>query len=576
CPNTPAGESLSKRFKKCVMESFARPAARYLPSLAFTCRDSTTLSDFLRIANRYDTTTEYTAADSLARFMSLDAVFIGGLDTSTTEILPWSPKCDQVNLLIKMCINYNKPAFLSAFAFQCLCSIVSLAGEPIRVINGRGKGTLIDELQLWKDRDVQMGVPKGIAEELDPADAFLDYSTGEIYRRSHEFGGWKKYGNVGLHYVHAAEGFQSPGRFFRAPPNRNIVRQLDDCKSDIPRPAKLCETVVRLDIRGGRSYLFEGVPREFLAPARHLWEVHNPPSSSFLTPLAVSPNRGPQIVQLGPLVGVQFSVDEGYSDTVKILNNFVEHVGSLLRSRLPCERCPPGILKVKLTSALASATKLWKKRLEEDARLRGEGDGNLLEENIGGGAAGGPPPEKCRPSTRSKIIQRAGSPPWLPSGEMFPSNRPETAPILSPPCGGPTPRHFTKLEVRKMLHPEVDVASALEIEKMIERNMTKKRESGRRTPYCGWRRIENEIQRAATAAERSTRKKTPKTPEISAWSSFGRHEIRGQQMAGVSREPPELIRKYVDLTPGPLVHDHKFRENDRSRWLGKELRFGLH
>lgn len=78
--------------------------------------------------------------------------------------------------------------------------------DNIKVINGNGKGSPLDEIHTLDASDV-----KGLYRN----EVFLDNATGDYYTYKKDLDLWVPIGNVGLHYLKSAESSGTEGALMR-------------------------------------------------------------------------------------------------------------------------------------------------------------------------------------------------------------------------------------------------------------------------------------------------------------------------------------------------------------------------
>ena len=121
---------------------------------------------------------------------------------------------------------------------------------------------------------------------------------------------------------------------------------------------------VFLDSGTGDMYCYDNITSEFfpivniglqdfLIPQKNSWDVHPVNVSdinSHFTILAES-DRGPQIILQQNTVGTLFNIDATYANTIKILNNFIEHFLKLYQEKpkldLPLSSVPYTVMTCK-------------------------------------------------------------------------------------------------------------------------------------------------------------------------------------------------------------------------------------
>jgi len=438
-------------------------------------------------------------------------------------------------ILLKACIREDKPTFLCALGMQCLCHLCAVKCDKITVFNGRGRGGALSTLHA---------MPEHVCMNLRPCDLFLDAATGDLYRKTNEFGDFSKFRNVGLsdpaQEVTASK--RQPYKAHQLDVNVNGTLQgqvgpaaarRSECVAEIANPRLL------------QHYLFQGVPREFLVPALHLWQVHDwPPSPLELVATSV---RGPQLVLLGPICGAQFIVRRKYPETAKILSNWVMDMCTKFRAGQSPGFCPD-IQSHEI--AVAGEASKWEARLRADLKSRGRSNS---ESRSRPGMWGRPNTAPHPNQNRQQSGEGHSTPPRSAPANMDSQN-------LSLGMGDmPIPqdsqlRAFSRAEIRKMLHPEIDISDVEPFEPV----KTIRAPVQPQNPPCRWRYYKS-MQPGVKARQ--------KRPHSSPGNVRGDGTFRtavGKATTGDSF--PNALPHYVQGTPGPFMADHTFRPEQRENW----------
>ncbi|CAD7937291.1 unnamed protein product [Amoebophrya sp. A25] len=150
------GFSQSKRgreafgdFKYTVSKALEGPYYKYLTTVQLAVRNFKQIHEFLFEPLNGD-------AACLRAFQALDLVFVGG-DEPT--LLPWGGAVKQLRLLFKQCIQYGTPTFATGFAAHLIPYLVQLRGEHIRVLNGCGYGGSVDEMRSLPSKIKKCSLP---------------------------------------------------------------------------------------------------------------------------------------------------------------------------------------------------------------------------------------------------------------------------------------------------------------------------------------------------------------------------------------------------------------------------------
>ena len=67
------------------------------------------------------------------------------------NLLPWESRCQNIKLLFEMCKATNKATFVSGMGMQLLVHFCAIGEKKISVINGQEKGSLLSEINKFKD-----------------------------------------------------------------------------------------------------------------------------------------------------------------------------------------------------------------------------------------------------------------------------------------------------------------------------------------------------------------------------------------------------------------------------------------
>jgi hypothetical protein len=367
---------------------------------------------------------------------------------------------------------------------------------------------------------------------LRACDLFLDAATGDLYRKTNEFGDFSKYKNVGL--SDPAQEMQTSKRpIYKA-------HQLD--VKNGPAAARRNECVAEIaDIRLLQHFLLQGVPREFLVPALHLWQVHDRPPAP-LEMIATS-SRGPQLVLLGPICGAQFAVRRKYPETGRILTNWVADVCNTLRIGQAPGFCPDVLGHEVAAGGEASK---WEARLRADLKSRAQAESKMRT-----GFCGRP---NTAPQTQKQphYSEAHSTPPRSAPANMESRTLSLGISEMAPPDA--QLRTFSRAEIRKMLHPEIDISDVEPFEpvKTIRAPMQAQ------NPPCRWRYYKS-MQPGVKARQ--------KRPHSSPGNVRGDGNFRtavGKATTGDAF--PNALPHYVQGTPGPFIGDHSFRPEQRENW----------
>jgi hypothetical protein len=278
-----------------------------------------------------------------------------------------------------------------------------------------------------------------------------------------------------------------------------------------------------------------------LVPAQHLWQVHERPPPP-IELLAMS-TRGPQVVQFGPICGAQFAVRRKYPETGKILTNWVQDMCAKLRAGQPPGFCPDALGHEIATAGEASK---WEARLRADlkrARANSEGRSRTV---------GRPTTAPDQHRGRQHGGEAHSTPP-----RSAPANMESQNLSLMPNDGQPPDaqlRAFSRAEIRKMLHPEIDISDVEPFEPV----KTIRAPVQPQNPPCRWRYYKS------MQPDVKARQKRPHSSPGHVRSNGTFRPAVGKATTGDAF--PNALPHYVQGTPGPFIGDHMFRPEQQDNW----------
>ena len=150
-------------------------------------RDRLTIDDYL-----FEAHSKYSKLDAQKMFDCLDFIFIDG----DPNLLPWMRQCEKFALLFRMCKITNKCLFSAGIGLMLLVYWCATNFASLKVINGGGKGSNLNEIHQLKLRKIQ---------NLAKDEVFLDNATGDYYTFRKDTEVWTPLGNTGIHNSNAAE-----------------------------------------------------------------------------------------------------------------------------------------------------------------------------------------------------------------------------------------------------------------------------------------------------------------------------------------------------------------------------------
>ena len=213
-----------------------------------------------------------------------------------------------------MCLMTQKIVFASTFAMNCLVYLCATNFEKtINVINGTD-GSQLESFYHLKPETMN----------LTSRDLFLDNVTGDFYVYSGFSSEWMPVANAGIHSNRSAQTFNTIGKYMIKAPVYKPQPRLDKFGVFLQRNYETICSIKKIHIQ---NWVLRDVEMEFVVASKSTWDVHPfnfvNAEKTFIT-LAESP-RGPSIIQIGEnIIGVQFSVEEEYPETVKIFRNFIQ------------------------------------------------------------------------------------------------------------------------------------------------------------------------------------------------------------------------------------------------------------
>eukprot|EP00919_Chromeraceae_sp_WS-2016_P070160 GHVR01166397.1.p1 GENE.GHVR01166397.1~~GHVR01166397.1.p1 ORF type:complete len:321 (-),score=60.25 GHVR01166397.1:34-996(-) len=300
-----------------MMDSFEEPYGHSLTDLYFLYRRKNNLKEFLN-----EPTMDYSDLTAERRFKTIDMILIA----ATPNTLPWTTSYSQVACLVRMALRWNTPLFCESSAMHSLVSAASVGATRIEVINKKHDNgeDIADVLRMPRARKL----------ELKHYDFFVQYSTGDLYTKSEEFHQWQPRLSVGIHSIRHANQVNSDGARVVAPPLSTQDRVPSQLRAMGPFMG-LClsdrkfEAVVRVHTDRSTCFLMKNTPTRFTVPARSFWQVNYTIRKPF--EVIASSIKGPEIVHVGPCVGVQFQLDSRYPETLTIFSNFIKKFAAAIQ-----------------------------------------------------------------------------------------------------------------------------------------------------------------------------------------------------------------------------------------------------
>ena len=184
----------------------------------------------------------------------------------------------------------------------------------MNVINGRGKGGKLSDI---------MNVTQQM-QNLKHEDFYLDNVTGDMYGYNYETCEWIPKMNSGLHYVQAAQGHESLGKYVINTPSYK-AKVFDD-RSGTSFLSKADEDFCYTKKLYLQHWAIADLPSEFVIPAKNAWDIHkfNFVNQRKQFSVLAESKRTPQIIMFEPYcVATLFSISKRYSWTVSLIQNFI-------------------------------------------------------------------------------------------------------------------------------------------------------------------------------------------------------------------------------------------------------------
>ena len=185
--------------------------------------------------------------------------------------------------------------------------------QPIRVINGKGRGGKIGEAINYQKE----------FETFTSTDFFLDNVTGDLYSYNADAQEWIPRVNVGIHHRRAAEAFDSLGKYIIKQPVYKPKPLFDNNMHYLSSTNEDFCTIKKVYLQ---HWALQGIEFEFKMPSKAHWDIHqfNFVNSLKTFYVLAESKLGPQIICIEPYcVGTFFPVQKRYPSTVQILKNFI-------------------------------------------------------------------------------------------------------------------------------------------------------------------------------------------------------------------------------------------------------------
>jgi len=303
---TPKGKDEFNRYLAIIQEIFRTQTDFVDTNFEFMIRGRDDLDEFI-----YELDSTHLKKNAAKAFDYIDMVFIDG----EPNLLPWSPKISKILILLRMCMKTKKILFASSFAMQALVFLSATNVERnVRVINGRGKGGKVADI---------MNISQSF-ESLKHEDLYLDNVTGDLYGYNHETSEWVPKMNAGIHFIQAAQGHDSLGKYVMNTPSYKAKVFEDRGGSAFlsQQDEDFCYTK-KLYLQ---HWAIADLPSEFVIPAKNSWNIHkfNFTNQRKQFSVVAESKKTPQIIIFEPYcVATLFSISKRYALTASILKNFI-------------------------------------------------------------------------------------------------------------------------------------------------------------------------------------------------------------------------------------------------------------
>lgn len=302
-----------KNYQEVIKQCFARiKLPGLIDDVKYYYRNLNDIDDFLNL-------------DGSNKFQTIDVV----LADISEKYLPWTRLGIKLTLLTKLCIQYKKKVFFSNFGlFYLIYYKMSDCLVEINIINSKSQYPTIRELQA---------LPNKIVKNLKYNDYFFDYSNGDLYEYFEETNQWIPKINVGFHNRFVAENdyftkdnkntsyaFSKTSYKPASSTTRVSSTMIPTNKYHVFGTEKKCEIT-----RNCRTHwLVKDFRNSFLLEYQTEWISHimdykNESLSDFN--LLVVNEYGPVLVDIGNFIAGNFKVIKEVSDSVELLNNFINN-----------------------------------------------------------------------------------------------------------------------------------------------------------------------------------------------------------------------------------------------------------
>jgi len=310
--STAAGNDMFKRFVVIVKKAFECIRTYGMEEASFVILDRKNIDTYIYMDNKKRDNTE-----ARRLFDSTDIILMDG----DANLLPWTKPAAKFSIFFKQCKQCNKALFAAGFAFYMLIYYCATNFSPIKILNGNGWGSKLEELHKFPTE----GLPSGAG--------FLDNETGDIYTYNNNNNSWVPSANTGLHYIRNAASavigqFVQNVKVYRG---KIGIRSINDTYKSNEN-----EAICFVKKSSVQHWALLGLPKKFLVLEKNAWDSHpvnvtqaDIVGSNYHT--LADNERGPNIIEHKNTLATLFHVNPKYPETVQILTNFAIHIVNLIR-----------------------------------------------------------------------------------------------------------------------------------------------------------------------------------------------------------------------------------------------------
>ncbi|KAL4474419.1 hypothetical protein ABPG72_007818 [Tetrahymena utriculariae] len=347
-PDTKEGLQSFLGFRYLVQKIFMEQTIIVDMDTEFVIRKINELDDVL-----YESTSTSIKTSSGRNFDNFDMIFI----TGDPYLRPWSKKCQNVQILIRMCLRTHKFLFACSFGMETLVfQSATNFDRSVNIINGDEGGHLTDMPQFSSQ-----------FQHLSSMDFFLENTTGDLYQFSNDKQEWSTKINTGFHNTLAAQTYSTIGKFLVKAPIYRPKNNIESSNISNQYASKNTESICYVKKYYILHWAFQDLPgTHFLVQKKSKWDIHpfsfTNSETTFVT-LAES-DSGPLIIQFGDyIMACQFEVIPKYFESLIPLKNFIYN-----KLLMISENKQSKISILNVNSAVSSADIMRDIRLRDEAK----------------------------------------------------------------------------------------------------------------------------------------------------------------------------------------------------------------